>query len=264
MKFQSDHENEICIVLAGYDKDLDALLERNAGLRSRFTNRVPFEGASASEAALKLEKTASAAKLKLDVKLADLEPLLETLRNAPGWSSFRDVQTLFDTATTKQALRIVDDEKADPFALTLKDFQEALDEVLLTKGVSSSSSAGALIEIEIPMTNHEMKIDAAINGIAGEFVVDTGAMAVTIDRAYAEKIGVDMSRAAPVPVIGATGVDQGWKVTLPKMSVGGIVVDNVDAIVMNDCPGGQLLGMSFLQKCGMSFADGVLKPSGRG
>lgn len=48
------------------------------------------------------------------------------------------------------------------------------------------------------------------------------------------------------------------------MSVGGIVVENVEAVVQNNCPGGYLLGMSFLQKCGMQFAAGIMKLTGRG
>jgi clan AA aspartic protease (TIGR02281 family) len=261
LKFQSDHKNEMCIVLAGYDRDLDRVLETNQGLRSRFTNRVPFESASASDATTQVQRLAEKANLKLGVKSDALLPLMETLRAAPGWSSFRDAGTLFDTATTKQALRVMDDDKADPFELTLVDFQEALDEVLLTKGVSASSET---IEVSIPMGNREMIVEASVNGVSAKFCVDTGAMGVSIDRKLAEQAGLDLSSAVPVPIIGATGVDSGWKVTIDRMSVGGIVVENVDAIVQNNCPGGYLLGMSFLQKCGMQFADGLMKLTGRG
>lgn len=269
LKFQSDNKNNICIVLAGYDRDLDSLLERNQGLRSRFTQRIPFQSASASESAQHLGRLMAKNKFIVTADPATqhgIMDIVEKLAKAPGWSSFRDVQTLFDTATTKQALRLVDDEKADPNEFVLNDFQEALAEILLSKGVQPSNAldANTPVEVKIPMRNREMRANASINGVVGDFVIDTGAMSVTIDRAFAEKAGLDLDKARPVPVITASGYDSGWAVRVDEMNLGGIVVKDTDVTVLNQTPGGFLLGMSFLSQCDLSMQGGELTLRSKG
>lgn len=49
VKFMDDHRDHIIVILAGYDKDMDRLLETNAGLRSRFPNIISFPDYSVDE-----------------------------------------------------------------------------------------------------------------------------------------------------------------------------------------------------------------------
>lgn len=91
-------------------------------------------------------------------------------------------------------------------------------------------------------------IAGSINGRPTRFLVDTGATDVTLSGAHATKIGIDYRRgnksfahtaAATVPV---------WRVKLDSVSVGGIMVPNVDATVIEGSrPQDVLLGNSFLK-----------------
>ncbi|HHH48163.1 MAG TPA: TIGR02281 family clan AA aspartic protease [Gammaproteobacteria bacterium] len=88
----------------------------------------------------------------------------------------------------------------------------------------------------------------AINGLPVQFLVDTGATSVAMNAHVARRLGVDyLLRGQPVMVNTASGRSQGWFVELHEVSVGGIKVHNVGAVVMEGgFPQKILLGMSFL------------------
>lgn len=44
-----DHRKDLCIILAGYEENMDEMLEHNPGLRDRFTNRIVFDNYSWEE-----------------------------------------------------------------------------------------------------------------------------------------------------------------------------------------------------------------------
>jgi SpoVK/Ycf46/Vps4 family AAA+-type ATPase len=43
LKFMEDHRDRICIIAAGYQKEMQAFIEANSGLQSRFTNTINFD-----------------------------------------------------------------------------------------------------------------------------------------------------------------------------------------------------------------------------
>ena len=49
VKFMDDHRDNIIVILAGYNDDMERFLETNAGLRSRFPNIIEFPDYSAKE-----------------------------------------------------------------------------------------------------------------------------------------------------------------------------------------------------------------------
>jgi len=49
VKFMDDHRENIIVILAGYDKDMERFLDTNAGLRSRFPTMIEFPDYSPSE-----------------------------------------------------------------------------------------------------------------------------------------------------------------------------------------------------------------------
>lgn len=44
-----DHRKDLCIILAGYEENMDEMLEHNPGLRDRFVNRIVFDNYSGEE-----------------------------------------------------------------------------------------------------------------------------------------------------------------------------------------------------------------------
>lgn len=87
-----------------------------------------------------------------------------------------------------------------------------------------------------------------INGKAAQFLVDTGATAISMTVADAERIGVDYKSGQRIQLSTANGVVQGWRTMLSSVRVGDVEVFNVDAVVAaRDMPF-MLLGNSFLTR----------------
>ncbi len=91
------------------------------------------------------------------------------------------------------------------------------------------------------------RAQALINGRAVWTLVDTGASVVALTRADAQRVGADLSELVfDQPVMTANGEVSAARLTLSQVSVGGVEVREVEALV---APGGletSLLGMSYL------------------
>jgi aspartyl protease family protein len=95
-------------------------------------------------------------------------------------------------------------------------------------------------------------VDGQINGGSIRFLVDTGATAVSLSSGDARRLGIDYSKGQPGLMGTANGTTVAYKVTLASVRVGDIVVNNVEAAVLegNQMPFA-LLGMSFLNRMEM-------------
>jgi aspartyl protease family protein len=94
--------------------------------------------------------------------------------------------------------------------------------------------------------------DATINGQPMRFVVDTGASVVVLLAADATRMGIDWRKGRPAPMQTANGSTTGYLVKLQSVRVGGIELQNVDGVVVEQGLGSfGLLGMSFLNRLEM-------------
>jgi aspartyl protease family protein len=93
-------------------------------------------------------------------------------------------------------------------------------------------------------------VRAAVNGQAMTLMVDTGASSVVLKPADAERAGIDLDNLSyTVAVDTANGMTYAAAVRLRTLSIGPLVMHNVDALVAR--PGSvkeNLLGMSFLRR----------------
>lgn len=87
-----------------------------------------------------------------------------------------------------------------------------------------------------------------VNGVSTRFMVDTGATAVTLSVQDAKRTGIDYLAGIKVPTQTANGVALAYRVRLGSIEVGGITLNNVDAIVIDGNLPHALLGMSFLNR----------------
>ncbi|WAC60741.1 retropepsin-like aspartic protease family protein [Brevundimonas sp. SL130] len=88
---------------------------------------------------------------------------------------------------------------------------------------------------------------AKIDGRAVQVLVDTGASVVALTRADARRLGVDPApEAFTGKVQTASGVVRAAPVELKTISVAGVRVDNVEALVVEEGLAYSLLGMSYL------------------
>lgn len=98
-----------------------------------------------------------------------------------------------------------------------------------------------------------------INGMPVDMVVDTGASTIAMNRFVAERLGIDYRAGTPIIVGTANGNTKAFRVTLASVSVGNIVVHQVEAAVSTtDSPSVVLLGNSYLSKVDLKIDQGVL------
>lgn len=97
----------------------------------------------------------------------------------------------------------------------------------------------------------------AINGGTIQFLVDTGATAVTLSSGDARRLGINYLAGSRAHTQTANGIVPVYKVKLDAVRVGNVTVSNVDAIIIegNGLPIA-LLGMSFLNRMEMK-RDGL-------
>jgi aspartyl protease family protein len=91
----------------------------------------------------------------------------------------------------------------------------------------------------------------AINGAATKFMVDTGASLIAIPGEDARRMGLSFVNAPQAAVRTAGGVVPAYRIKLDTVRVGGITLNNVDALVVDKGLDMVLLGMSFLNRTEM-------------
>ena len=86
-----------------------------------------------------------------------------------------------------------------------------------------------------------------INGRPVQYMVDTGATAVSLGRAEAERLGIRVQQGQPVRMQTANGVAEGWRVRLDSVRIGALEQRGVEAIITSEPMPYVLLGNSFLK-----------------
>jgi clan AA aspartic protease (TIGR02281 family) len=85
------------------------------------------------------------------------------------------------------------------------------------------------------------------------FLVDTGATYTVITPRMAKKLGIEVTPDMPrITILTANGAIRVPKVVIPKLAVGGLEVENVEAIVQNLGPDPLLAGL-----LGVNFFKGL-------
>jgi len=94
----------------------------------------------------------------------------------------------------------------------------------------------------------------SINGLPVSFLVDTGATQVAMNSGEARRLGIDYRvTGTPSSVTTASGVERAWAVMLDSVTVGGLELRNVGAVVLEgSLPQQALLGMTFLGRLEIS------------
>lgn len=96
--------------------------------------------------------------------------------------------------------------------------------------------------------------DGSINGSSVKFLVDTGATTIAMNSYTANRIGLDYKRHGQRGMAStAGGIVPMYALTLKKVKVGGIVLHNIQAgVIEGRHPEEVLLGMSFLSRVNMT------------
>jgi len=101
-------------------------------------------------------------------------------------------------------------------------------------------------------SNGHFRAQGQINGRAVTFLVDTGASAVSVGAAEADRIGLNYRAGQPVQMQTANGSTTGWLIKLHSVRLGSTDVFDVEAIVSAASMPYVLLGNSYLTRFQMT------------
>ncbi len=120
------------------------------------------------------------------------------------------------------------------------------------------NTGGRRVSIERNDGGHFVS-DFKFNGRKIEAMVDTGATVVAVNLSTARRIGVPVTQADMKQTVRtANGETRAAIVTIERLDIGRISVNNVQAIVLDDSAlGGALIGMSFLNRLNKYEVDGT-------
>jgi aspartyl protease family protein len=102
------------------------------------------------------------------------------------------------------------------------------------------------------VSNGHFRSTGQINGQTVNFLVDTGASAVSLSEGDAQRIGLKYQQGRPIQMNTANGVSQGWLIQLDRVRVGDVEIYGVEAVVSPAPMNYVLLGNSFLTRFQMT------------
>ena len=122
---------------------------------------------------------------------------------------------------------------------------------LSQRGNCAAAVGAGAADIRFRSKSGAIEVSATVNGKAGRFLVDTGASAVSVTRAYAEKAGLPLTETRDVMLHTANGVTTAKPSRAATVALGGAVAKNVFVVVLPEGKGlgpglDGLLGLSFL------------------
>lgn len=130
----------------------------------------------------------------------------------------------------------------------------------LNRQIASTFTGAEKIQVSIASrTGGHHYTPGRINGFPVEFMVDTGATAVSMNYLEAERLGIDYRAGRPVSIKTANGIADAFLVTLNRVAVGSLELHQIDGIVSTtDSPGIILLGNSYLGSVDLRVEGGVM------
>jgi len=141
------------------------------------------------------------------------------------------------------------------------DSQKAVLEVEGTRRVLGMGQA-ASVAGRVPLASGDVTLyadsaghyfsEGQINGATLKFLVDTGATTIAMNSGDARYAGINYKKGQRVETQTAGGVVAGYRVVIDTLKLGGIVLHQVDAVVLEGgSPPMVLLGMSALNRLEM-------------
>jgi aspartyl protease family protein len=160
--------------------------------------------------------------------------------------------TLVSSTTDRAVIKI--NGKEEVLSLHINPATEAL-----SIGSEDNVSIGETVTLSMGNTGF-FHAQGEINGNAVTFLVDTGANSVAMNMSTARSLGIDYESGRKSIASTANGNVRVYIVTLDKVSVESIEVDNVVASIIQDPgPAGVLLGMSFLSNLEMKRVGSTME-----
>jgi aspartyl protease family protein len=165
------------------------------------------------------------------------------------------LRTLTVGQATPEGVRLVSvDRDSAVFEIDGKRTALGIGQARIARREPAAQSATLLAD-----TAGHFAADGKVNGQPIRFIVDTGATITALPAADARRLGIDLGKGQLVLLRTANGTARARQVKLDVVSVGGVTLYGVEAVVMEGegltMP---LLGMSFLNRMDMKREGSVL------
>jgi type VII secretion ATPase EccA len=133
LKRMEDHRHRLVVIVAGYPRLMNAFLDSNPGLRSRFSRELVFPDYSSEELVAITGRFSEQNEYRLtDDAGEELDRIFDQAQRGEGFGNARYARTIFEQALNAQALRLagagIGVEGLDPeelSRLTAEDFSAA-------------------------------------------------------------------------------------------------------------------------------------------
>jgi aspartyl protease family protein len=165
------------------------------------------------------------------------------------------LRTLAVGQATPEGVRLVSvDRESAVFEIDGKRTALGIGQARMARSAPAAQSATLVAD-----TAGHFAADGKVNGQPIRFMVDTGATVTAIPAADARRLGIDVAQGQIVLLRTANGTARGRQVKLDVVSVGGVTLYGVEAVVMEgDGLSMPLLGMSFLNRMDMKREGSVM------
>jgi aspartyl protease family protein len=137
------------------------------------------------------------------------------------------------------------------------------------KGRCEAATGGAEEVFPVARQGSTVKLPVTINGVRGNFILDTGATFVSLKNAFAQKAKVQVDQDSTVRLHTANGIAEGKRGRAETIQLRSLLAKDVPVVVQNDGQGtyGEsvdgLLGMSFLSRFNLAIDTQTVKISTR-
>lgn len=197
--------------------------------------------------------------------------LIILLNTSSAWSDvlnivvvglFRD-QAVIEINHVQRSLK-VGEQSPEGIILISADSQGAVlekngiqkDYLLGTQISADFSPPVAQTVVSLWPTNGMYQTAGSVNGYSVDFLVDTGASAIALNAATADRLGLDFRSGKRIGVKTASGISSAYNVMLDSVQVGEITLHNIRAMVLDGKePERALLGMTFLSQLEIQRKD---------
>jgi type VII secretion ATPase EccA len=132
LKRMEDHRERLVVVVAGYPKLMEAFLQSNPGLRSRFAREIEFPDYTTLELVEITQSLARDADYQLSKACGPaLEAIFSGVDRKEGFGNARYARTLFEQALNRHAVRLAESDRVHALdrdavsTIESQDFKEA-------------------------------------------------------------------------------------------------------------------------------------------
>lgn len=141
----------LVIIIAGYKADIETMLARNAGLKSRFNRYLDFEDWLPDDCIKFLSKKAAEKGFDISERaLQSLRVAFAELRQCPGWANGRDVMQLWDGLLAHRADRLMQ-AGGKKSALDKKAIEESDVDAAVAEMKKNRKPTGAVSGCSVPL-----------------------------------------------------------------------------------------------------------------